>query len=221
MVFFDANDVIIEHNDAFGAMVGEDVNLIGLRIEDLNIPQEVIDYHYSDSNSTETYDSVRGMWLQNTRHRVFEDDEFVGTVFVVADVTDLKKAEIKSKEKAKEAERIAKIALKAKDDAVRKNIELDKANQDKSVLLKEVHHRVKNNLQIILSFMRLDERNNKSPQEVVSSSYNRIKTMALIHEKTYQSENVSSVRIAEFIKSDVDSLMYAFGKKDINMENMI
>ncbi len=66
--------------------------------------------------------------------------------------------------------------------------------------------------------MRLDERNNKSPQEVVSSSYNRIKTMALIHEKTYQSENVSSVRIAEFIKSDVDSLMYAFGKKDINME---
>ncbi|MCQ2972798.1 MAG: sensor histidine kinase [archaeon] len=161
------------------------------------------------------------MWLQNTRHRVFEDDGFVGTVFVVADVTDSKKAEIKSKEKAKKAERIAKIVLKAKDDAVRKNIELDKANQDKSVLLKEVHHRVKNNLQIILSFMRLDERNNKSPQEVVSSSYNRIKTMALIHEKTYQSENVSSVRIAEFIKSDVDSLMYAFGKKDINMENMI
>ena len=118
MVFFDANDVIIEHNDAFGAMVGEDVNLIGLRIEDLNIPQEVIDYHYSDSNSTETYDSVRGMWLQNTRHRVFEDDEFVGTVFVVADVTDLKKAEIKSKEKAKEAERIAKIALKAKEDTM-------------------------------------------------------------------------------------------------------
>ncbi|MCQ2972797.1 MAG: hypothetical protein MJ209_05950 [archaeon] len=59
MVFFDANDVIIEHNDAFGAMVGEDVNLIGLRIEDFNIHQEAIGYHYSDSNSTETYDSVR------------------------------------------------------------------------------------------------------------------------------------------------------------------
>ncbi len=113
MVFFDANDVIIEHSDAFGAMVGEDVNLIGLRIEDFNIHQEAIGYHYSDSNFTETYDSVRGMWLQNTRHRVFEDDEFVGTVFVVADVTDSKKAEIKSKEKAKKSRTYCKNCIKS------------------------------------------------------------------------------------------------------------
>ncbi len=72
---------------------------------------------------------------------------------------------------------------------------------EKDALIKEIHHRVKNNLQIILSLINLQMTNEKSNtiRERLLILYNRIKTMAAIHEVFYRSEYMSSLNLADYL----------------------
>lgn len=74
--------------------------------------------------------------------------------------------------------------------------------QEKEALLKEVHHRVKNNLQVISSLLDLQSQRIQEPQtlEAFRESQTRVRSMALIHEKLYQSESLSKVNLAEYIQ---------------------
>ena len=63
----------------------------------------------------------------------------------------------------------------------------------RDVLLREVHHRVKNNFQTILSLLRLQQRHGGSPEETYLQSLARIRAMAMVHEHLYQSEDMSQV----------------------------
>ena len=74
---------------------------------------------------------------------------------------------------------------------------------EKDVLLKEVHHRVKNNLQIITSLLNL-QKAYESSEEVstaIAESQNRIMSMALIHEKLYESRDLSRIDFADYVRS--------------------
>jgi PAS domain S-box-containing protein len=73
---------------------------------------------------------------------------------------------------------------------------------EKEVLLKEVHHRVKNNLQIISSLLNLQMKKitDAKTRGELSATRNRIQSMALIHAKLYQSENLSQINFAEYIE---------------------
>jgi PAS domain S-box-containing protein len=84
---------------------------------------------------------------------------------------------------------------------------------EKETLLKEVHHRVKNNLQIICSLLNLHLPyiSDKAAIEAFKESQNRVYSMALIHEKLYQSRSLVKIDLAEYIHSLIANLFRSYG----------
>ncbi|MEO5356867.1 MAG: response regulator [Nitrospirae bacterium YQR-1] len=84
--------------------------------------------------------------------------------------------------------------------------------REKEVLLKEVHHRVKNNLQIVSSLLDLQSKYIESREllEMFKDSQNRLKTMALIHEKLYQSEDLSIINFSRYVPSLLNHLYQSY-----------
>jgi two-component sensor histidine kinase len=86
------------------------------------------------------------------------------------------------------------------------NQELHKSVSIKEALLKEVHHRVKNNLQVIISMMWLQRRRtqNEAVHTLIDDSTARLQSMAVIHEMLYQNNDITMVNLEEYLRSLVD-----------------
>lgn len=117
-----------------------------------------------------------------------EEGEKIGTMGVSRDITELKEAENQLIDSLKE----------------------------KEVLLKEVHHRVKNNLQVISSILNLQSSyvKDENTLNILKESQNRIKSMSFIHESLYQTNDFSSINFSEYIVSLSKNLVHSYGLYD-------
>lgn len=104
----------------------------------------------------------------------------------------------------------------------RKKIEekINNALKEKETLLKEIHHRVKNNLQIIISLLKLhsDHANDPNFSELVAESQNRIISMSLIHEKLYVNTDLSRINLLEYSESLFQKLQSIYNKNLVKLE---
>ncbi|WP_017653396.1 sensor histidine kinase [Fortiea contorta] len=87
--------------------------------------------------------------------------------------------------------------------------------KEKEVLLKEIHHRVKNNLQVISSLLRLQARyiNDEKAIDIFQDSQNRVRAMAMIHENLYQSHDLAKIEVADYIEKLTNNLICSYGVK--------
>ncbi|MBD2446168.1 PAS domain-containing protein [Nostoc sp. FACHB-152] len=163
-----------------GELIGRHVSIVNYRDENTT-PDEVTQRitHTILQHSEATYEihNVKkdgtGFWCQATAS-VFEHPEY-GTVLVAVqqDITEHKLAEEQIKTSLKE----------------------------KEVLLKEIHHRVKNNLGIVSSLLQMQCRRTQDPQAtaILRDSQNRIASIALVHEKLYRSADLANIDFAQYI----------------------
>ncbi|MGP8012375.1 MAG: histidine kinase dimerization/phosphoacceptor domain -containing protein [Halobacteriota archaeon] len=84
--------------------------------------------------------------------------------------------------------------------------------KEKETLLKEIHHRVKNNMQVISSLISLQAQQATEPEtvEMLKESQSRIRSMALIHEKLYRSDSLAEISFRDYVDSMVDELLGMF-----------
>lgn len=107
-------------------------------------------------------------------------------------------------------------------DITQKKKQAEKINEslkEKELLLKEIHHRVKNNLQIISSIINLQSASIQDEQivEILRESKNRIYTMATIHENLYQSEQFSSIQFNSYLKKLVGNILSSYNSTTLNI----
>jgi two-component sensor histidine kinase len=131
-------------------------------------------------------------WFQTIKEPIFSSDGQVEQVLGVAtNITQRKMAEIKVRESLRE----------------------------KEVLLQEIHHRVKNNLQVISSLLDLQSQHIEEPAtlELFRESCNRIRAMALVHETLYKFKDFAKINFTEYIENLSSYLFSAYG---VNVENI-
>jgi two-component sensor histidine kinase len=101
--------------------------------------------------------------------------------------------------------------------------------REKEVLLKEIHHRVKNNLQVISSLLDLQVSHIEDERavEMLRDSQNRVTSMGLIHERLYQADDLAMIDIAEYVRDLVSNLLYSYSVDaaritlDIDVEDVV
>lgn len=101
--------------------------------------------------------------------------------------------------------------------------------KEKELLLKEIHHRVKNNLQVVSSLLKLQSGSIKDnhlldhSRNILVDSQNRVRSMALVHQKLYQSKDFSKIDFSEYLKQLSDHLFNAFkstsGKVEMDIQS--
>jgi PAS domain S-box-containing protein len=172
------------------SVIGSRINLLGIHHGvDREIAAAITDKHSRTFESYLVKDHGKEKWISTTLTPVF--DEVGGTLkkllLVDADITSTKLMQQ----------------------------QIERSLREKDVLLKEIHHRVKNNLQIIISLLNLQSGyiKDESTLKAVKDGQLRVRSMALVHEKFYQAEELLEINFGEYIEKLCHYLYQAYGDK--------
>lgn len=126
------------------------------------------------------------IWIETTGKPVVDEKGFRGFIYSGRDITEQKKSA----------------------EYIKKSLE------EKEALLREIHHRVNNNLQVISSLLSLQSDNVRDPRdhELFVESQNRVRSMAMIHEKLYQSDKFNSINFRDYLKTLINRLIYDYSQ---------
>ena len=186
IVMSDPDGKVIRVNSEFKRLFGyKQKEVLGRNVDELVVPKRYIKNGISITNKVAAGENVR---FEAVRQRkdgklmdvsvlgspIVADGKVVAIYAIYRDITERKRAEEK----------------------------IRSALNEREVMLREIHHRVKNNMQIISSLLRLQSRQIKSKKtlDLFNVGQNRIRSMALIHETLYQSSDLAKIDFSDYIK---------------------
>jgi PAS domain S-box-containing protein len=173
--------------------------LIGMSIYDILFPEVAAERKARVKEVIATgepavFEDLRGeSWAQTSIYPVLNTrQEVVGLAIYGTDITGLKRGE----------------------ELVRTSL------QEKEVLLREIHHRVKNNLQIVHSLLSLQIKRSGHPEitQILKECQNRIKSISLIHQRLYRSKNLARLDMGEYLQNLTQDIKRAYGAEERGIE---
>ena len=146
---------------------------------------------------------------------VYREHEGLYTV-ALTEVTELKDSETSLKQLSDELEKQVQNRTESLD---KSNRQLEQLVDEKNILLQEVHHRVNNNLQMIISLLSLQSRRseNQELQDYLSDAVTRVQTISMVHQMLYRSEDFSRINLREYLESLIHSMVHG-SQAEIELE---
>jgi PAS domain S-box-containing protein len=207
--FKDRNSNYIAANKAFSDKTGTSVDEIAGKTDYDFFQKAQADAHRAhdyevmesgepnyDIEELATEADGRVVWTSTSKTPFFgSGGEVIGMVGMTLDITERRKAEDQ-----------IKAALK-----------------EKEVMLREIHHRVKNNLQVVSSLLNMQARNAKDKDtiRILSESRDRIITMSLIHSQLYEGSNLAEINMKEFVDRLLGQLLQSYQVGDARITRVI
>lgn len=113
-----------------------------------------------------------------------------------------------------------RLVMLKNEDLFNLNIQLEQANTEKTILLKEIHHRVKNNLQLVMSLLNIQAQDsqNISINDFLEKGQSRIATMSLIHQNLYQTENFVQINFETYLVNLIENIKQTFSNTNVEFE---
>ncbi len=175
-------------------------------LENENFDVVLLDLGLPDSNGFSTFTKIHNQMPELPIIIITGlEDEELGVIAVKNGAQDYL---VKGQVDEKLLSRSLKFAIERKQTEER----LKSSLNDKDVLLKETHHRVKNNMQLIHSLLSLQTHytKEKEAEKVLKESQNRVKSLGIIHEKLYNSPDPSNIDFSDYIKSLTSDLLKSY-----------
>ena len=195
VVVLDAKNRIVETNSAARKLLGLEGNVLGQSAD--SVMKNVQDFVIPDEETRKHYETRLGSqhcWLDVQIKPLQDNNSFLGHLVSLTDITRTKVAEENAQ----------------------------KALEEKELLMKEIHHRVKNNLMVISSLLNLQSRyvKDEEARDILKESRNRANSMALIHERLYGFSDLKNINFGEYIRSLTTDLFrnYAVDTSNIKLE---
>lgn len=201
VVVLDVKNKIVELNPAAEKLLDVDRNVLGQsadsvmeRVNGFTVPDGETQKHYETRLISSDGACSKSYWLDVKIKPIHSKNSFLGHLISLTDITRTKMAEERAQ----------------------------KAVKEKELLMRETHHRVKNNLMVISSLLNLQSRYVKDEDalNVLKESRNRANSMALIHERLYSFSDLKNINFGEYVRSLVGDLFknYAVSTDTVKLE---
>ncbi|HKI73911.1 MAG TPA: histidine kinase dimerization/phosphoacceptor domain -containing protein, partial [Pseudomonadales bacterium] len=214
----------ISPNEAVGQSM---LSLLFSNPEDANLARQGLQHEGRWHGEVRTRNGASITTTEVTIAAVRDDsDNETAYVAITRDITDRKRTEAELENHRRNLEFLVAERTKALEREIAENkaVQRELANslQEKELLLKEVHHRVKNNMQVISSLLNIQGEtiDNAEFASLLGESQQRIKSMALIHENLYQSDNLLEIDFEDYIRMLANSLcrFYTINGVSVNLD---